>query len=992
MNELKFWDNWLTPNRRIYLSLLTVFTILLVYYCYAVFMGESNALEWRITSSLDTIEVPINTVSVGLFDLELTAENYLINQHYQGSAHQITPLSGHIYLLIFCVGLTVLLTTITYLKRFWFLFGMTIACFIFVNFRFEQLEINGWIDNTFLIIVLVLFLPVSYYFQSIRNDRSLLTRLVTFGGLFLLIAVIIKLFSHSQNPFYFLANYNYTAPVVISILFIFLVAHEIIFLILYLTSSSIGPGTKNNLTHFIALSLIYLVNVGLVYLKNASVISWDLIYVNATLLLVMSSIIGLWGFKQRDVLYGNIIRFNPYGGLFFLAMGIICFSTIGYHTVTANDPVLETFEDAIVFSHIGFGIMFVLYILSNFINLLKQNLPVYRIAFKEDNMPNFSANIAGLVVVAAFYYLSDQAAFLQAFSGYYNGLGSVYYHEKDLFLAEEYYKRGAVYGYNNHRSNYSIGELAYQKADYDRAIARFKNATLKNPTEFAFINLANAQKEKYMFFDALFTLRNGIKAFPNSGKIKNNLGLMFKNTNVLDSAIYYMESGADDSWGNKTNTTNIIDVLARNSVHLPTDSLTGLFKDSDHLPLLGNLLAYSNKTGYWLQESLDVEKLDSALNLHQFAYLYNLGFSFIKNPPEEFIETLGSYAQQGYNANFREQLSYLGALLQYYHGDVNSAFRTLDLLQNNAPKKGYYNHVMGVMCMEQESPKRALDFFQIAAEEGYPGAKANLAIALMESGEKSQSIGLWNELLEEDSIMVANDVLVALTAPFSTALNSDSDALKYQFARYRIDISEKAVFDLIVESIKDDSFRFGALSAFCAKLTYAGLYSEAEEIIRKLRSFEVTKADIILNLESDLKLAQIADGLLPMEAIGENDPIAQNWSQWKQNQPPEARVIFKDLGMNNPFDESRVILASKFFNKEAKDVDQAYEILLNAIEINPYSIRLLKAYILQAIRVGQPNYARIELLKLYDLMPETEYREFESLVEKEIASFENFPF
>lgn len=989
MNDLFFWKSWSPSERRIYTILLTIFLGSLIYYSFSVLRGSNNALDWNITSSAETIEVPVKNIQVGLFEFELVADNYLINQYYQGSAHQITTGTGYVFLTIFCASLIVLLTITTYLKRFWYLVATALSSFIFVNFRLEQLEIFGWIDNTFLIIVLSLILPLSYYIHAFKYELEFTTRLFLFTIVIAIIAILISLFSQNENPFYFLVHYNYTAPVVISILFIFLVSHEIIYLILFLISGSVNQNGKNNLTHFILLSIIYFLNIVLVYLKNSFVIDWDLIYINAFLLLLMSAIIGLWGFKQREIRYENIIPFRPLGSYLFLTLGVICFSTITYHTVTLNDPILETFEDAIVFSHIGFGIMFFFYLMANFINLINKNLSVYKIAYREDNMPYISANLAGLVVIAAFYFLSNQASLQQAIAGYYNGLGSVYYHESDDFLAEEYYKRGAMFGYNNHRSNYSIGELGYHQNDLDKAIQHFKKATQKNPTEFAYINLANAQKAKFLFFDGLFTLKEGVRKFPESSEIKNNLGLLFKGTNLLDSAVYYMEAGANGSWGNKTNTTNIIDLLTRNRVELPVDSLKEIFDASAHLPLKTNLLAYSNNTTKWLDTELSLDQNDSTLDLHQFTYLYNWGFSKLKSPKRSEIAVIMRHATAQKNAHYSRQLTYLSALMQYMSNDLTSFLRSLDHLQNEPVRKGYYNHVMGIVALEQNAPRLAVDFFQKAAEEEYPGAQANLAISLTEAGEKAQALRVWNQLLIEDSTGVANDIMTALTTPINAAINSNSDAMKYQIMKYRSEDLDQDGREQLLSSIDEINFSIGAYASNIRKQVEGGNYREANEHLERIERIDSSSYySLIAELRSELSMYQIVDGHINIENIGNNEIIGF----WSKPNDPVSIKYFRETGLQNPFNEADVIIASRFFSDQVKDMDLAYNILLNAIEINPYAIRLLKEYVLMSVKIGQSNYGQNELQKLKLLLQDKEFEDFQLKVNASIQDFENFTF
>ncbi|MEQ9423792.1 MAG: hypothetical protein RJQ09_05190 [Cyclobacteriaceae bacterium] len=978
-------EDWYPQQRKLYYVLLGLLSIVFISSAIFIFRAENNVLDWLVTSSLETVQVPFRSVNVGLFQFDLTAENYLINQFYEGSGHQITPLSGYIFLAVFTVGLVFLLALSTYFSRVWYLVVMTGLCFVFVSFRFEQLAIFGWIDNTFLIIVLGLILPLSYYFHAIKTYLSLGFRLLSFALALSLIALVIALFSNVYNPFYFLISYGFVAPVVISIIFILIVSHEVVYFILYLASGSAIQRGKNGLTHFIVLSLIYLANVILVYLRNASVIDWDILYVEAFILLPISAIIGLWGFQKREILYGNIFTFRPIGGYLYLVLGVICFATIGYNAYTANDPTMEAFEDVIIFSHVGFGVLFFLYVISNFITPLSQGLAVFKIAYREANMPYISANIGGLVAAAALYFLSNQAALNQAIAGYYNGLGNTYTNEANFFLAKEYYRRGSIFGYNNHRSNYSMAELAIQDNDLDGAISRFKNATLKNPSEFAFINLANAQNEDHLFFDALFTLQEGVKRFPNSDKIYNNLGLHYKGTNFLDSAVYYMELGDNTESGRRTNNTNIVDVLTRNKIDLDRDSLILAYRNASFVPIKANLLAYSNNTGFWLQEPLE-GPVSGALDLHSFAFIYNQGFAHLRYPRQKTIDAIDSYRKNQANGNFSSSLAFLKSILQYSQGNVNGAFRGLDVLQDDPQKSGYYNHLLGVLALEQDASMLAVDFFRRALSENYPDARVNLAIALAEAGEISGSLKIWEDIYSSDSSDVSKDMMLALNGPFIELL-SGSDLNKYQAIRYRPQSFVGESLNILFESISDQQIALAALSTLIDISIKQGNYSDAKGLIEQLS--EDTRNEGLWRATSNkLALYQIADDVLPITTLNDSIDIKVNWDA--QNQKSDA--YFLNLGMNNPFEGAQVIIASKYFKEIRNDDDKAYQILLSAIEVNPYSSRLTKAYILQSINVGLSNYAREELVRLFDLVPEQEFRQFEKLLEDEIKKFENFEF
>jgi len=985
-------EDWQPSHRNIYLFLFSLFIGIAAVYLFSLIRGENNALGWLITSTLDTVEVPLRQFNVGLFEFDIAADNYLITQAYQGSAHKITSFSGYALLSIFTAMLLVLLTISTYFSRIWYLVSMSAMSFVFVNFQFSQLEIFGWLENTFLIIVLALVLPVSYYLHSTSKDISLIIRFGVFTILFGAILLLIILFARVPFPVFYLASHNYTAPVVLSIIFIIMVSHEMVYFILFLVSGANIQRGKSNLGHFIALSLIYLTNISLVYFRNAEVIDWDIIYINAFFLLLISAIIGFWGFRQRENQYKNIFTFNPIGGYLYVTLAIICFSTISYHFITANDPVLETFEDAIIFSHIGFGTMFLLYIISNFINLIGKGLSVYKVAYRDANMPYFSANIAGLVFAAVFYYLSNQAALNQAIAGYYNGLGSAYRMEGNTLLAGEYYRRGALFGYNNHRSNYSLGELALQADNLEEAIFRLKKAVAKNATEFAYINLANAQNNANLFFDALFTLQEGYKKFPESKKIANNLGLIFKKTNILDSAIFYLENGVNIDPGGQTNAANIIDILARNKLKLPSDSLIRLYRNSEHLPVKSNFIAYSNLTGYWLQEPIIIPS-DSMLNLHTFSLLYNQIFASLQNPTSKTIDIASAYARYFDNASFRETLRFLNALVLYCNGRVTDAFRELDLLQENAQKKGYYNHILGVMALEQKAPKLAISFFTTAKVEEYPGTEVNIAIAQVEAVETNKALEKWERIYTSDSISAAQDMIFALTATFSDILENPNDALKYQVIRYRISSFDEAALELLLKSIQDERVLTGTLLMLAEKLIKVEEFDQASILLSQIREIDGGSTENKLSLlENEIELGLLSSRAISFLDFNKDSEISSRFSKWQNDGNPGSIDYFRSLGFANPFRESEVLIAVSYFSNYLKNHDEAYAILLNAVEINPYSKRLLKTFILECVQVGLVNYARNELFKLYGLTSDREFRDFEVILEKEIIKFDSFEF
>jgi len=66
---------------------------------------------------------------------------------------------------------------------------------------------------------------------------------------------------------------------------------------------------------------------------------------------------------------------------------------------------------------------------------------------------------------------------------------------------------------------------------------------------------------------------------------------------------------------------------------------------------------------------------------------------------------------------------------------------------------------------------------------------------------------------------------------------------------------------------------------------------------------------------------------------------------------------FVEEATMNPFFEPGVYEAVKYLNGLNGGEGQAYDLVLNAVNMNPFSTGLNKAYALQCVRVGLRSYA-----------------------------------
>ena len=996
IGSLFFWKQWDKSERIFYSIFLATFVLSVIFYLSGYYLGTDTVINWVVVSKNQAISLLREGVNLGAVTLNYNVDNYLINETFEGSDIKINYVASYLFLTFITVSMVFYLTIITTLNRFWFIVGVIIFIGLMINFKLDQLLLFGSYENIPLYVILALYLPLLYYFHAFAGNVTFFWKWLIIALLTLAVGTLLMQFASVSNPALYLVNYGILFPVIVSILFIFSVAIEVIVGILYVVTSGNAQQSKNSLLHFSIVSLIYLVNVALVFGKNRQFIDWDLYYINEFYLLLFSAVVGIWGFRHRSTLFENILPFRSNGALIYLVAAITCIATLAYLFYTGNDPLVETMEDAIIFSHLSFGFFFFLYIISNFIGPLHDNLQVYKVLYKPRHMPYYVMRFIGLVGVGGLFFQSGQLAMNQAVAGYYNGIGDLYMAVTDYYAAEQYYKLGSQFEFQNHRSNYGLASLANKQNDQASALYYYQQSILKKPTPYAYANLANVYQSSGLFFDALFSLKEGIKDFPDNAHLNNNLGLLYAKTDITDSAYLFLEKSGLSS--RDVASANILSLLANKKLNFDLDSINNKYLSSDYLPVKNNLLVLNNVNSFHNADLFSETYLsDSILNPNTFAFLYNGGYNQSFVPDSTVNSFIDSYLAVSQNLSYSEQLRLSKALNCYGNGALIKAFKIIDQLQlQNSLRSGYYNNINGIWALAQHSPALAVDFFNRALRDGFEDAKLNKGFALIEVDSLEEAKVIFSELLSgranrEKGIIPTQ---LKLLDPVNLQVDSLSDREKYwliDIHKYRntraenlqiIRQMENPYYQMLAKiDLIEHQFRTGQIDGLAeafAEVDKQGI--DDEKLARKF-----------LHLKLNWLAAQ--NDLQQLEALlAESDPedhflkayLTAKIAEGKDKQD-EAFRAYQYIADKNPFKAHYIIDAARFFQEKIKDENLAYETILNASVINPYSIPLSKAFILQCIKMGLFSYAENELQRLATLTTPGDYQEFLNLFQSLVA-------
>lgn len=979
MDTLQFWKSWPQVYQRIGFVIGGAFVFSLLFLWYSYFIAPSPALQWQHIQEQELEEIPVYTFQQGLLELTISGDNYLIFERLLGDTLKPNLPASYFFLAFLLISMIVLLSIITALGRFWYLIGMGLFILFIVGFRLEIVEVFGLKNKVFTIITLISYLIPSAYFQFFNTTFTFKKRLITFSLITLLLGIVLVSFTRVPYPLLHLSVTGITAGIVISIVFILMVAHEILASFVYIASVASKQG--KSLNHFLIISSIYMINLALAYAHRIGMIDWNFMYLNLYLLITISGILGVWGFRMRQPQYEGILQADPFGVYLFLCLGTICFGTIGYFIGTANDPALVTLNDAIIYGHIGFGIIFLTYVISNFIGMMANNLPVYKVIYKPNNMPYFTFRFGGIIATLAFvFYNTWQVPVQNAFAGYYNAGGDLYQTMGDQRFAEAFYHQASIYGFLNHHSNYAIANIEGRNYNSIKERNFYNRASDRRPTEYSYLNLSQTYQRDQQWLDALLTLNTAIKKFPDSSPIRNTLGLVYSKLNVIDSALYFLQESMNTSITKNAAETNFIGVASKSNLSVKADSLLTLI-ESDNAGTKSNALAFANKQGTKIETQVTLPK-DSTLNLFSASLINNYILNHLGELDSAFLSKTIHLAHHPRNIDYKEALLFASSLGLYADGQIGAAFSLLEEVAIFSNEPGRYNNILALWSLEQQDISEAITFTDFALQQSNEDALLTSALARSLSGQINYALIQWDSLKRHGdstlhSFIESNINALAIQSNLASRL---SDTEKYLFTQYRIDPLDTVQLNSLLAQIENEELRARAILGISQKLFELDEANTSIQVFQKIKGLKLSDRNLFNHI-NHFELDLIAKkGNLSVLSSQINEQQITFTPQWKNQQiyfkallselsgdSAQAKRNYEWLAKSNPFDEEAIIAASNFIAK-TKGKLEAYAILTDALYMNPYSPKLLKAYSLAAAELGFDEYATSALERLKPLI------------------------
>ena len=919
-----------------------------------------QAIEWIQTSKVEPFTTPFRTFEIGLFSFDRFSEIFLSTSDIKGGNYIVDNNWYILFLGFLLVAYASILSLISDFKGIIFYSGIVISYLALYFLQIEQLfpslyEI-GWIRY---IVPLIYCAPALALFISGRQAPLPLRLLIHI----LLFAIPIFIHLSSQSDFTaikVMAAGTMPGLVLISSALILLIAHEVTALFLEITSRRPSIKRGQNIRHFSLIVLLYLVTLVLYYLDISGNIDFDLAFFNAFFLLGLSIILGLRAIPFRFLSFGYDIS-PATTRMLYCAFSLIPLSFIGFAFASGNDMYIEAMEDIILFTHIGMGAFFFIYIFINFLDPAFHNRPVYKIVYQPIRMPFFTAVLMGSLASMAIFYLAQMLPMNQTYAGNFAQIAQIDLEKNNHERAQRLLEIANGFTPNNHVANYQLGNSFNATDQLGQAYFFLEKATQRNSTPQAQINLAHNYVARERWFDAILLLNQNWEENQDS-HVAFALGNLYAQTSILDSAVYWYTKSREDKNLQTLANRNISAIIARTGISSIDGTFTSELSNEEKISLGANAAI--------LATSINEEELMRNAPMLQDTFaiwnnmLLNGQFAISQEGLLQKEQTALTWPFFYYTERILEKISYR----HYYQGNTKDAIRLMKILANReGQRQAKYAYQLGSWAMENAKWKLAEDYFQNADSLGLNFSNVENALAKASNGNKLDALNL---IIEDENIQLNS---------FKNYLSGiiDSDSTYYWQLYFENNQMDEGALINTLSNIDNERIREKVFAEITLHQVMSGNAKAANDWINDIRLNDLFGYELLGKLRHEVLFA------LKLKEESVNLLFNEDQSRWLnnlRNEQDEDKVIEWIERLSDDIWNDLLILEAIEKYKAINRQDLAYQLAVEAHKENPYSIEILKAYIVISKEQNLNSYLAIGLERLKSLIDEKSFQTFSSQI------------
>ena len=682
----------------------------------------------------ESVAVTISFTQIATEFIPLEIDNFLIFQNYESvppsSFPWINLLYGSVIWLLFNLGLAL----ISSLKKLYFIGAAGLVIFLLTFSGINGLNLGGVASNYALIgMMLGSIMPmvvISFFFPNMNLlGRFLWIFLIGTLGFFLLIS-----FSDLPNPWLWMAE-NATFPAAIISTFFFLhIGHAVISgITVVLIKLNKGTGIRISI-HLLVVFTLYFILLMSTLLSVMGEINLPFPTFPPIILMLLAAALG-YGILKLKIEQTEQAYDDPLVGKSFYWIGF-AFAVLTWTKAdfSGNQPLFEFFNHIFLYGQISLSLLFFLYLMANFLDILNSGKDVEKVIFKPQSFAYFHmriGSIMGLIIVAVF---ADVVIGNQLGTASTNISADYYYQSKKPLEAAILYENSWLQYRRNKKAKNAAAHLRFELRDQTLAMEHLVQSFDYAPTVPNILLLSSKLHQQDKIFDALFYLEKGLEIFPDNPYLLNNLALFYSKLNRPGDALAGLEKLPAK---NEVGQSNRLALMVKHNIQ-PKSEVPIL----DDLPYKLNYLAYANKQGNYANFTLNTDFLPENYHL-KTALLRNQWSNKTEGNLEkdlQLIDSLIALEQMSFEErNYKESR----ILRTLQDGHINETLKYLNGMALSYPNSAGYYHSFAarILAGQLDLQKAAVDIL-VATERGFENYQPYHLAILYFGGKQAEAIGI----------------------------------------------------------------------------------------------------------------------------------------------------------------------------------------------------------------------------------------------------------
>ncbi|WP_209331535.1 tetratricopeptide repeat protein [Lunatimonas salinarum] len=707
----------------------------------------------------EMVDIPLETISLGFGEFTLHTQNYLLFQVFESLKPLSFPRETQIIWLLVSVLFSLGIVLVSGFNRFPFIGGMVVAIFLLLISGVNDLNLTMLGQNSGLLIALSgLLLPAvlihTFFPNTTLENRTAIILLFSLITWFTLIYL-----SPIPAPTLLLAETSSLTALGISALFLVYIGHSVIGSV-YVLLAKLNQGIGIKIFwHFLSLSIAYLALVTLLFLQVRGEISTSFPLPPVFLLFIVVGILGFWETNQK-------IRqlSQPYGlpligkGIYLIGFAISSMVWLKAD-LTANTPMEDLLKHLLLYTQLGFGILFFLYLIANFLSVINSGTAIHKIMYRPPFFPYYHMRLGALLSVVVLAIYSDgivlaqiTAASTNLSADYYQAIGR---EREAAILYEHSFDRYR----NNPKTLNAVAHYYFKERQPTPATQVLMRSFDERPTVHNIVLLSSRLYQSSKNSEAIFYLQEGLTYFPENPYLLNNLAVLKSDLRQPLDALELLKRMDEKT---QTRDANLQALVAMHGLNWEDQDL------KDNLPGMINRLANYNLSGASAPFDLPTDTLRVSSLINR-AVLRNQWCNEVKDSLPRDLGILNALLNQELTPTVAAELLETQVIRNYRAGKTNDVLNTLGSLSGNyAGSAGFYLSMQAKIYAGQTDFINAAKSMVQAESSGFSKIETDMLPVLYFGGLQDEAARLaqkyalpfpkwmrWND----DGQLVENDTV-----------------------------------------------------------------------------------------------------------------------------------------------------------------------------------------------------------------------------------------